>query len=95
MSIRMFMMKIATAVTMIEASTTVKSRCRMELIISLPTPGNPKIVSTTTAPFSIPAAWSPITVMTGSMALRSACTKMTALLHALGAGRLHVGRRAP
>jgi hypothetical protein len=59
-----------------EARTTVKSRCRMESIISLPTPGKPKIVSTTTAPFSIPAAWSPITVITGSRALRSACTNI-------------------
>ena len=39
-------MKIASAVTMIDARITEKSRCRIESIISLPTPGKPKIVST-------------------------------------------------
>ncbi len=65
---------IASAMTMIAASTTLKSRCRIASIISLPTPGKPKIVSATTAPFSSAAAWSPITVTTGSMALRRAWT---------------------
>jgi hypothetical protein len=45
------MRKMAKAVTRIAASTTLKSRCRMLSIISLPTPGKPKIVSMTTAPF--------------------------------------------
>ena len=61
---------------MIAARMTLKSRLRIESIISLPTPGKPKMVSTTTAPFKSAAAWSPITVITGSMALRSVCTKM-------------------
>lgn len=62
------------------ASTTLKSRFRIESIISLPMPGKPKIVSTMTAPLRSAAAWSPTTVITGSIALRSAWTKMIDLL---------------
>ncbi|MGZ2425846.1 hypothetical protein ACVIRM_004870 [Rhizobium laguerreae] len=44
MSINRFMMKIASAETMMTASTTAKSRSKMESIISLPMPGKPKTV---------------------------------------------------
>src|SRR5437868_3981044 len=49
----------------------------MESISSRPTPGQAKIVSVRTAPPSREPTWSPITVMIGSSALRSACRKMT------------------
>ena len=54
-----FMTKIASAVTRTAAWITAKSRWSIESIISLPMPGKPKMVSTTTAPLTMPAAWSP------------------------------------
>ncbi len=74
---RMFSAKIVSAVSSTAAWSTAKSRWRIESIMSFPMPGQPKMVSTTTAPLIRPTDRSPATVRAGAPALRSACRKTT------------------
>ena len=73
------MMQISAARISTHPSIMGKSLLLMAVIINDPSPGMPKIVSTTTEPDTRMPSCAPTVVITGMRALRRACRRMTTL----------------